>query len=212
MTASAEIARNFKVEFDERRILRLIGYKKKHEMIKEPIHKLIIEEKRKLVNLLQPAAIYIIIDYSQTNKHPIFDHAEKVALCICTIGQKLEKEVQNLTQKNELLRALILDALGSEAVEEVAIQADKMLAEKAREMNLWPSKRFSPGYGKWDITQQRFIFNILPGQDIGVSLRESCMMVPQKSISFRINFYREKKFSTRIIDINRIRLGAKKTV
>jgi cobalamin-dependent methionine synthase I len=197
MTASAEIARNFKVEFDERRILRLIGYNKKHEMIKEPIHKLIIEEKRKLVNLLQPAAIYTIIDYSQTNKHPIFDHAEKVALCICIIGQKLEKEVQNLTQKNELLRALILDALGSEAVEEVAIQADRMLAEKAREMNLWPSKRFSPGYGKWDITQQRFIFNILPGQDIGVSLRESCMMVPQKSISFRINFYKEKKFSTR---------------
>ncbi len=197
MAASVEIARNFKVEFDERRILRLIGYKKKHEMIKEPIHKLIIEEKRKLVNLLQPAAIYIIIDYSQTNKHLIFDHAEKVALCICTIGQNLEKEVQNLTQKNELLRALILDALGSEAVEEVAIQADKILAEKAREMNLWPSKRFSPGYGKWDITQQRFIFNILPGQDIGVSLRESCMMVPQKSISFRINFYKEKNFSTR---------------
>jgi len=197
MTASVEIARNFKVEFDERRILRLIGYKKKHGMVKEPVHKLILEQKKKLVNLLQPAAIYTIIDYSQTNKHPIFDQAQKVALCICTIGQKLEKEVQSLTQKNELLRALILDALGSEAVEEVAIQADKMLAEKAREMNLWPSKRFSPGYGKWNISEQRFIFKLLPGQEIGVSLRESCMMVPRKSISFRINFYKEKIFSTR---------------
>jgi len=197
MPLHTKITRNFKVEFDEKRILRLIGYKKKRQMIKEPVYKLILEQKNKLPRLLEPAAVYAIIDYNQTNKHPIFDHALKVALCVCTIGPKLEKEVESLTKKNELLRALILDALGSEAVEEVAIQSDKMLAEKAREMNLWPSKRFSPGYGKWDITEQRFIFGILPGRDIGVSLRESCMMVPRKSISFRINFYKEKKFSTR---------------
>ncbi len=197
MPLHTKITRNFKVEFDERRILRLIGYKKKRQMIKEPVYKLILEQKNKLPRLLEPAAVYAIIDYNQTNKHPIFDHAQKVALCVCTIGPKLEKEVESLTKKNELLQAFILDALGSEAAEEVAIQSDKMLAEKAREMNLWPSKRFSPGYGKWDITEQRFIFCILPGQDIGVSLRESCMMVPRKSISFRINFYKEKKFSTR---------------
>jgi len=197
MSLHTKITRNFKVEFDEKRILRLIGYKKKRQMIKEPVYKLILEQKNKLPRLLEPAAVYAIIDYNQTNKHPIFDHAQKVALCVCTIGPKLEKEVESLTKKNELLQAFILDALGSEAAEEVAIQSDKMLAEKAREMNLWPSKRFSPGYGKWDITEQRFIFCILPGQDIGVSLRESCMMVPRKSISFRINFYKEKKFSTR---------------
>ena len=198
VTVSAKVIKDFKVEFDERRILGLIGYKKRQVTIKEPVSKLISEEKKKLASLLQPAAVYTIIDYRQTNKHPIFAHAQKVALCICTIGQKLEKEVQSLTQKNELLRALILDALGSEAAEEVAIQSDKILAEKAREMNLWPSKRFSPGYGKWDITQQRFIFGILQGKKIGVVLNESCMMIPRKSISFRINFYKEKKFTTRI--------------
>jgi hypothetical protein len=197
VTVSAKVIKDFKIEFDERRILRLIGYKKRQGTIKEPVLKLISEEKKKLASLLQPTAVYTIIDHSLTNKHPIFDHAQKVALCICTIGQKLEKEVQSLTQKNELLRALILDALGSEAAEEVAIQSDKILAEKAREMNLWPSKRFSPGYGKWDITHQRFIFGILPGKKIGVILKESCMMVPRKSISFRINFYKEKKFTTR---------------
>ena len=92
---------------------------------------------------------------------------------------------------------MILDALGSEAVEEVAIQSDQILAEKARDMNLWASKRYSPGYGRWDIREQRYVFQILPGQDIKVSLNESCMMVPRKSISFRINFYKEKNLSTR---------------
>jgi len=98
---------------------------------------------------------------------------------------------------NEMTRALILDALGSEAAEEVAIQSDRTLAEKAREMNLWPSKRFSPGYGKWDVKEQRFIFRLLPAADIEVRLTESCMMVPRKSVSFRINFYKDQKLTTR---------------
>jgi cobalamin-dependent methionine synthase I len=197
MPPPVEKIANIKVEFDEKRILRLIGYRKRPKEIREPIRSLIKEEKKKLDNLLQPAAIYTIIDYAETNKHPIFEDAEKVAICICTIGPQLEQETKKLMRKNEMTRALILDALGSEAAEEVAIQSDRMLVERAREMNLWPSKRFSPGYGKWDIKEQRFIFRLLPAAEIGVRLTESCMMIPRKSVSFRINFYQDKELSTR---------------
>ncbi len=197
MFGSVEKIEKITVEFDEKRILKLIGYKKRPTEIKEPIKSLITEEKKKLDYLLHPASIYTIVGYDETNKHLIFNDAEKVAICICTIGPELEREVKKLMEKNEMMRALILDALGSEAVEEVTIQSDRMLAEKAREMNLWPSKRFSPGYGKWDIKEQRFIFRMIPAVDIGVRLTESCMMVPRKSVSFRINFYKEQKLSTR---------------
>lgn len=188
---------NIKIEFDEKRILRLIGYKKKSPKIKEPVKKLIAEEKKKLKHLIHPASIYTILDYDETNKHPVFKDAEKVALCLCTIGPELEKEVSRLMGKNEMVRALILDSLGSEAAEEVAAQSDRRLVHIAREMSLWPSKRFSPGYGKWDVKEQKYIFHVLPGNEIGVSLNESCMMVPRKSVSFRINFYKHKKLTTR---------------
>ncbi|TES86546.1 MAG: hypothetical protein E3J89_02415 [Candidatus Aminicenantes bacterium] len=197
MFGPVEKIENFTVEFDEKRILRLIGYKKRPTEIKEPIKSLITEEKEKLDYLLHPASIYTIVGYDETNKHLVFKDAEKVAICICTIGPELEQEIKKLMEINEMTRALILDALGSEAAEEVAIQSDQILAEKAREMNLWPSKRFSPGYGKWDIKEQRFIFRMLPAADIGIRLTESCMMVPRKSVSFRINFYKEQKLSTR---------------
>ncbi len=197
MSLIIEKIENFKIELDEKRISRLIGYKKKSQEIKEPIKKLIAEEKKKLDYLLHPLAIYTIIDYDQTNKHPIFKDAEKVALCICTIGPELEEDIKELMKINEMLRALILDSIGSEAAEEVAIQSDRILAERAREMNLWPSKRFSPGYGKWDIREQQYMFRVLPAQDIGVRLTESCMMIPRKSVSFRINYYKEQKLSTR---------------
>lgn len=197
MSSRIEKIENLKIEFDEKRILRLIGYKKKSQDIKEPIKKLIAEEKKKLGHLLHPSSIYTILDYDETNKHPIFQDAEKVALCICTIGPALENEINHLMGQNEMVRALILDSFGSEAAEEAAIQSDRIIADKAREMSLWPSKRYSPGYGKWDVKEQKYIFQVLPGKDIGVILTESCMMIPRKSVSFRINFYREKKLTTR---------------
>ncbi|MDH5707275.1 MAG: hypothetical protein OEZ45_14805, partial [Candidatus Aminicenantes bacterium] len=161
MASVAEKIENLKVEFDEKRILRLIGYKAKSMELKDPVKKLIDEEKQKLDHLLHPVSIYTILDYEETNKHPIFSDAEKVALCICTIGLELEEEIKELMSENEMLRALILDSLGSEATEEVAVQSDRILAEKARETGLWPSKRFSPGYGKWDIREQRYVFSVL---------------------------------------------------
>lgn len=198
MPKISEEIKDFEIVLDEGRILRLMGYKRRSYGIDETVKKFISEEMKKLVDLLQPVAIYTILDYEETNRHPIFKNAEKVALCICTIGPKLEEEIRGLMNENELLRAWILDALGSEAVEEVAIQSDELLARKAREMDLWPSKRFSPGYKRWDIKEQRFVFDVLPAQKIGVSLiKDSCMMVPRKSISFRINFYKEQKYSTR---------------
>ncbi|MGB2763957.1 MAG: vitamin B12 dependent-methionine synthase activation domain-containing protein [Candidatus Aminicenantaceae bacterium] len=197
MFALFEKIEDLKIDIDDKRILRLIGYKKKSNEIKGPIKKLIAEEKNKLNHLLHPASIYTIINYEQTNKHPIFENAEKVVLCICTIGPELETEIKKLMQKNEMLKALILDAFGSEAAEEVAVQSDIKLVKRAREMNLWPSKRFSPGYRRWDIKEQRYVFHMLPGQEIGVSLTEACMMIPRKSVSFRINFYKDQKLTTR---------------
>ncbi len=97
-----------------------------------------------------------------------------------------------------MIRSLILDALASEAAEEVARHSDQILAQKARELDLWPSKRFSPGYKLWPLTEQKFIFSLLPGEEIGVKLNPiSWMMVPRKSISFRTNFYIDKNLTTR---------------
>jgi len=198
MPPSPVIHRNFKIEIDDQKILRLIGYKKRGSEVKASVKRLIAEEKERLGAFLEPVSLHTIIDYAQTNKHPIFQDAGKVALCVCTIGPNLEQEVKKLMADGDMMRSLILDAFGSEAVEEVAIQSDIFLAEKARKMSLWPSKRFSPGYKQWKLEEQQFIFDILPSQNIGVKLHEeSWMMIPRKSVSFRINFYPDRSLTTR---------------
>jgi len=191
----------FQFNLDERNILMRIGHKNKPNKIYDTLINIIHKEKEKLKSLLHAVAVYKIVDYSETNHHPIFKNADKVALSICTIGPGVESEGTRLMKKNEALRGLVMDALGSEAAEEAAEQVDKILCEKARNMDLWPSRRYSPGYKNWDIKEQKYIFQTLPAEDIGVTLTESYMMVPRKSVSFRINFYRDKKLSKRKINI-----------
>lgn len=192
MAENIKTIKEYEIELDQKKILWTLGYKKKLAAINESLNQMILEEKARLNFLLQPAAIYRILDYEETNKHAIFQNAEKVVLCICTIGSTLEEESGRLIKENEMLRGLVLDALGSEAVEQVALQSEKVISQESEKLNLWPSKRFSPGFGKWDIREQQFIFQMLPAHNIGVRINESCMMIPRKSISFRINLYKNQ--------------------
>ena len=170
---------------DEREVLRLLGYRKKGA---DPSTLNLLKEKEnELPKLVTPRAVYAIFDKSQINHHPVFKGAEKVALCICTIGPSLEMQVTALMQEGNLLEGVILDALGSEAAEGAANYANMEICREIDQLHLFPSRRFSPGYGKWQIEEQRLIFNLLPGQTIGVHLNPSFMMVPRKSISFAIN-------------------------
>ncbi len=191
------ILNKFSLEIPDHRLYVRLGYTRKTAVVSENIREMIRDEKENLIDLAQTESIFRIMDYENTNKHPIFAGAEKVAFCICTIGGRLEARCAELMARNEMVRALILDSLGSEAVEAVAEQSDERLARKALQSNLWPSRRFSPGYGKWDIKEQRYLFQVLSDIDIGVELSPSCMMLPRKSVSFRINFYGDKSLSRR---------------
>ncbi|MGD9346907.1 MAG: vitamin B12 dependent-methionine synthase activation domain-containing protein [Candidatus Aminicenantes bacterium] len=190
---------SFSIALSIQKICVRMGYRISSEHISPSVIASIEEAKERANSLLDPKAIYRILDSAEINRHPIFTNAEKVALCICTIGPQIEIQSAAFMKNYELIKGLILDAMGSEAVEQVARQTDRLLSEKSREMGLWPSKRFSPGYKSWDIEGQRYVFRMLPAEVIGVTLNESCMMIPRKSVSFRINFYRTKDLTTRSI-------------
>jgi len=187
----------FKVHIEEKRIRVRLGYKVKTGEINSSVKKYIREFKSEIKDLIQPKALYTILDYEETNKHPVFKGAEKIALCLCTIGPETEKISTRLMDQGEILKGYILDAFGSEAAEDTARQSDRLIAQKARELGLWPSKRFSPGYGVWEIKEQKYVFAVLPSEKIGVRLTDTYMMIPRKSVSFRINFYKNKESSTR---------------
>ncbi|MGH7303277.1 MAG: vitamin B12 dependent-methionine synthase activation domain-containing protein, partial [Candidatus Rokuibacteriota bacterium] len=58
-----------------------------------------------------------------------------------------------------------------------------VLCQEAIPLGLPVTNRVSPGYGHWDVSQQKVLFALCRGDAIGVSLNDACFMSPVKSIS-----------------------------
>ncbi len=111
---------------------------------------------------------------------------EWVAAAIVTIGDALERRVAELWEARELPLALMLDSVGSGAVESLAEYVNDQLCQEGVARGLPVTNRISPGYGAWDVSDQRLLFRLCPGAPIGVTLNEACFMTPEKSISLLV--------------------------
>jgi len=113
----------------------------------------------------------------------LLEQCQKVALFTLTIGDHLEEMVCQLTENGLILQATVLDAIGSVTVERVADFVQGRIREVSRAQGLATSRRFSPGYCDWDVSQQKMVFRAIDGDSAGIRLTEGCLMLPRKSIS-----------------------------
>ncbi len=109
--------------------------------------------------------------------------SEKFALFICTAGSYITEITHSYTRSGDLLEAYIVDMMGSMIVERAMnLIQEKMEAHFLIE-SLRISQRYSPGYCNWALVSQKEIFALLPENNCGISLTESSLMLPIKSVS-----------------------------
>jgi hypothetical protein len=113
----------------------------------------------------------------------LLQRCEQVAVFALTIGGYLEELVTYLADKGMVLQATVLDAIGSGAAEKLADEIEEEIRHKAAKAGLVISRRFSPGYCDWDIVQQGRLFCLLDSDSTGITLTDSMLMMPRKSIS-----------------------------
>ena len=109
--------------------------------------------------------------------------ASHIVIFLVTIGEKIESAAGVLTKGKEPLAGYLLDRIGSFAVESLAESVEKKIRIDYLKIKKSASKRYSPGYCDWPIEEQRVLAEVLDFYKIGVTLNESCMMRPKKSIS-----------------------------
>ena len=191
------ILSDFDFRWDEGKILVRLGSRNGLRSAAPSLLALLKDTESRLPALLGPKGAYTIIRHEETNGNRIFDKAVMVALGVATIGPALEAEIETAFKEDDMLKGLILDAFGTDAIIQVFKQAERRIVEEALRRGLWPSKRFSPGYRGWALEEQKFLFQKVDAAAIGVRLNDSCMMIPRKSNSFRINFYADRSLTTR---------------
>jgi hypothetical protein len=111
---------------------------------------------------------------------------EAVGAGICTVGDAIEARVRELFDAREFPLAVMLDSVGSAAVESLAEYANDLLCQAGLEAGTRVTNRISPGYAGWDTAEQAVLFRLSPGEPIGVRLNEACFMTPGKSISWLV--------------------------
>ena len=107
------------------------------------------------------------------------DHATLLAT---TIGPELERKVDHI-KKTQTADAYFLDAVGGWMADYMADRVDSIIQNEIARCGYARTMRYSPGYGDWDVAEQRRLFRLCPGTRAGVALNEACVMTPGKSIS-----------------------------
>ena len=127
--------------------------------------------------------------------------ADYLALFVCTAGTIFTGLVNRYNAEGNYLEAFIADAIGSLTVEKAMDKIQAQLELEMQQEGLQISNRYSPGYCNWSVSGQRELFDQMGELPVAVSLTESCLMLPIKSVSGIIGVsatIRKRPYSCRI--------------
>lgn len=104
---------------------------------------------------------------------------EEVILFAATIGLNIDRLIRRYTNLSPA-RALFFQAIGAERIESLC----DIFCEELKQSGMQLRPRFSPGYGDLPLELQKDVFRVLDcPRKIGLSLNESLLMSPSKSVT-----------------------------
>lgn len=115
----------------------------------------------------------------------VVPRADALALFVATVGARVTDRTRALFAQNEPALAALLDAVASGAADRLT----QLLAARFPAVPDGGDGRgrvtlgYSPGYCGWHVSGQRALFAYLGADAIGVTVNESCLMHPLKSVS-----------------------------
>lgn len=154
---------------------------------------------REAYDIVHPCFEYIVLDGERTENTvtaggEIFDTgriisghlrgAAKLVAFVATVGEGWLEWMEMLKKRDDVLQSFIADCIGSQIAESTADYMERTLQEELDAGQWHRTNRFSPGYCGWHVSQQQRLFSLFPEEKpCGITLTDSCLMVPVKSVS-----------------------------
>lgn len=176
-------------------VLRFLGYKgadaddNTKRLIDECAEELkSIADPRKIYRVFPAEACRDILQGEDIKKH--VEGCSKIILLAATLGAKVDKAISMYEMKS-MSKALVMDACASSLIEKTCDDAEQEMNDALDGMFMtW---RFSPGYGDFPIDMQRKLIDILDAEKrIGLTVSDSFIMIPRKSVTAVIGLSDEK--------------------
>lgn len=201
LSPTAAVLEGLPLAIDRDEVLRFQGYRKNVDHPGPPVLAIFEEALALGLELMAPRVVYRTV--AVTGGAPdridaggeqlqipqiarLWGAVEAVGAGICTVGEAIEERVRRLFDARELPLAVMLDSVGSAAVESLAEHVNDLLCQAGLRAGTKVTNRISPGYAGWDTAEQAKLFRLCPGDPIGVRLNDACFMTPGKSISWLV--------------------------
>ena len=120
--------------------------------------------------------------------------SEKLAFFVCTAGKAISEKSAVLLKGEDPVLGYVYDVMGSEIVDAVVDKIQQIIQSEAKKEGLKITNRYSPGYCHWSVADQHNLFSLFDENPCGVSLTDSFLMNPVKSLSGVIGVGKEVAF------------------
>ncbi len=175
--------------FDKKEILRYAGAKEDTPKVSELIESCIEEAKGKLSYKVCYGHFPILIKencvdlfFMETESESLAKNlasSRSIILFGATVGIEIDRLISRYGRISPS-RALIFQAIGAERIESLCAEFTKFIQKEYGAT----VPRFSPGYGDFRLEVQKDFFRVLePSKRIGLTLNESMLMTPTKSVT-----------------------------
>ena len=122
------------------------------------------------------------------------DGCGEVFLMAATLGIGPDRLIARAQAEGAMSRAMALQAAAAAMIEAWCDDVNAELARQAKARGRSLRPRFSPGYGDFSLEAQPGIFRLLGAQrNIGITLTDSLLMLPTKSVTAVIGISDEEK-------------------
>ncbi len=195
------------IEADYGEILRYLGYKS-GQMPGSDVEQRIHDCASRLCEAIEPRSVYrkfpLIhqggggLDIDGLNIQSLklarnLKGCEAVYLMAATLGVGADRQIARASALR-MSDAVIYQAAAAAYIEAYCDGINDDIRREAEEEGLYCRPRFSPGYGDFPVEHQRDFVRLLDThRKIGLSVTESCLLVPVKSVTAVIGVSREQQ-------------------
>lgn len=111
-------------------------------------------------------------------------NCQEVWLAAASIGREISELTAKKFAAGDGAAASITDAVGSECADAAMNFLQTYAATQLkRSGRILSDCRFSPGYGNWPLTAQKNFFSWLNLEELGLTLNDSMLLIPEKSVT-----------------------------
>ena len=161
--------------------------------------------------IMEPKGAYVVLEAlptedmeeittRETRFHPgtiivkMLKGSEKFLFFVATAGPGPEQLSKKLMAEGQYLEGFLVDLIGSSLADAAAQHVHDVIKEAMGQSGLLISNRYSPGYCGWKGDEQQKLFSFFPEGICGISLTESSLMTPIKSVSGLVGAGPDVKF------------------